>query len=123
MADEFAGSLGLLRGVELFNGGEFWEAHEAWEEVWMPHRHRPGSEFFKGLIQCAAGFHHLKGGNSGGALIKWASGSTYLQPFLPAAHGLRLDDLVKRVDEYRVAVAAGAVLKLTPPRITMLPGR
>ena len=30
------GGDGLARGVELFNRGEFWEAHEAWEGAWMP---------------------------------------------------------------------------------------
>jgi predicted metal-dependent hydrolase len=23
----------LRRGIELFNAGEFWEAHEAWEDI------------------------------------------------------------------------------------------
>ena len=25
----------LTRGAELFAAGEWWEAHEAWEGVWM----------------------------------------------------------------------------------------
>ena len=29
---------GLRRGVELFNGGRYWDAHEVWEHEWMPDR-------------------------------------------------------------------------------------
>ncbi len=42
-------------GVALFNGGEYWESHEAWEDLW-----REGNPterlFYQGLIQVAAGF-------------------------------------------------------------------
>ena len=42
-------------GVSLFNGGEYWESHEAWEDIW-----REGNPterlFYQGLIQVAAGF-------------------------------------------------------------------
>ncbi|MDP6485084.1 MAG: DUF309 domain-containing protein, partial [Nitrospinota bacterium] len=42
-------------GVALFNGGEYWESHEAWEDIW-----REGNPterlFYQGLIQVAAGF-------------------------------------------------------------------
>ena len=39
-------------GIRLFNGREFFEAHEAWEDAWhmacgIKH------DFYQGLIQCA----------------------------------------------------------------------
>jgi hypothetical protein len=43
-------------GIALFNNGEFWRAHEAWEEVW--HRRPEESRlFYQGIIQAAAGYH------------------------------------------------------------------
>jgi len=42
-----------LRGVELFNARQFWESHEAWEEIWL-HCDGIQSEFLQGLIQSAA---------------------------------------------------------------------
>lgn len=42
-----------LRGIELFNSGAYWEAHEAWEEIWLE-ADGIQSEFLQGLIQCAA---------------------------------------------------------------------
>jgi len=54
-ADE---ELHLERGITLFNSGKFWEAHEAWEEIWMNHP-EDGRFFIQGLIQLAAAYHQL----------------------------------------------------------------
>jgi uncharacterized protein len=56
-----------LRGVDLFNHGFYWEAHEAWEGLWHAcGRTGPTADFLKGLIKlAAAGVKHLEG-NSGG---------------------------------------------------------
>jgi uncharacterized protein len=51
-----------LRGIDLFNHGFYWEAHEAWESLW----HAAGragavADFVKALIQLAvAGVKHLE---------------------------------------------------------------
>lgn len=44
-----------LYGVDLFNRAFFWEAHEAWEEVWnaVGHRSTPG-RMLQGMIQVSA---------------------------------------------------------------------
>jgi hypothetical protein len=78
----------LARGVELFNGGSYWEAHEAWEEEWTPDRHGPDRGFLKGLIQVAAGCLHVTRRNRRGTVNKWRSGLAYLQPYLPVHRGL-----------------------------------
>ncbi len=44
-----------LLGIDLFNHGYYWEAHEAWEQLWHLHGRRgPTADFLKGLIQLAA---------------------------------------------------------------------
>jgi uncharacterized protein len=44
-----------LYGVDLFNHGYYWEAHEAWEGLWRAcGRTSPTSWFLKGLIKLAA---------------------------------------------------------------------
>ena len=44
-----------LYGVDLFNHGYYWEAHEAWEGLWNAcGRSGPAGCFFKGLIRLAA---------------------------------------------------------------------
>ena len=42
-----------LSGIRLFNQRQFWESHEAWEEIWL-HCDGIQSEFLQGLIQAAA---------------------------------------------------------------------
>jgi uncharacterized protein len=46
----------LSRGAELFNQGSYWEAHEAWEELWLELEDEP-KLFVQGLIQAAAAGH------------------------------------------------------------------
>ena len=44
-----------LFGVDLYNHGFLWEAHEAWEGLWHASKGDPAlAEFLQGLIQCAA---------------------------------------------------------------------
>ncbi len=46
---------GYLWGIDLFNHGYYWEAHEAWEGVWHAHqRVGPVADYLKGLIKIAA---------------------------------------------------------------------
>lgn len=53
-------------GIALFNAGRFFEAHEAWEEIWLK---ESGAEksYLQGLIQLAAAFHHGQRANLRGA--------------------------------------------------------
>jgi hypothetical protein len=46
----------FLRGVDFFNRGWWWEAHEAWESYWHVTAGRDSQQhdLFKGLIQLAA---------------------------------------------------------------------
>jgi uncharacterized protein len=51
-----------LRGISLFNNAEFFDAHEALEDVW---RAAPpeNKKFLQGLVQVAVAFHHHSKGN------------------------------------------------------------
>jgi uncharacterized protein len=108
----------LERGVELFNRGLYWEAHEAWEEAWTTDRRGPDRGFYKGLIQVAAGCLHYGRRNRRGAVNKWRSGADYLRPYLPRHRGVELEPLVARVDGFLAAMArAGWPEGLEMPRI------
>lgn len=44
-----------LYGVDLYNHGFLWEAHEAWESLWHLSKQDPDQAgFLQGLIQCSA---------------------------------------------------------------------
>lgn len=97
--------MSLQRGIDLFNRGLYWEAHEAWEDAWTPDRHGPDRGFYKGLIQVAAGCLHYRRHNRRGAVNKWRSGAGYLRPYLPEHRGVELAPLVACVDGYLTAMA------------------
>jgi uncharacterized protein len=54
-------------GIEAFNRGQFFPAHEAWESAWKQSKRTDDAEFFKGLSQLGAGYVHLLRGNQHGA--------------------------------------------------------
>jgi hypothetical protein len=111
---------GLRHGIELFNAGRYWDAHEAWEHEWMPDRKGPDAGFYKGLIQVAAGCLHYGRRNRRGAVNKWTSGAGYLRPYLPAHKGVELVSLVNAVDGYLAAMQGRGWPELTMPRIAQL---
>ena len=107
----------LAEGVDLFNAGRYWEAHEAWEREWTPDRKGSDSGFYKGLIQVAAGCLHYSRHNRRGAINKWSSGAGYLRPYLPVHKGVRLAPLVEAVDRFLVAMDGRGWPELEMPRI------
>jgi predicted metal-dependent hydrolase len=110
----------LAEGIDLFNRGEYWEAHEAWEREWLPDRKGPDSGFYKGLIQVAAGCLHYTRHNRRGAVNKWRSGADYLRPYLPAHRGVQLTPLVHVVDSHLAAMSKGGWPELSMPSIAQV---
>ena len=57
----------FLNGIDLFNAGFYWEAHEAWEELWIS-AGRGGelASFLKGLIKLAAAGVKMREGTIAG---------------------------------------------------------
>jgi uncharacterized protein len=108
---------GLERGIDLFNSGRYWDAHEAWEHVWITDRQGPDAGFYKGLIQVAAGCLHYGRRNRRGAVNKWRSGADYLRTYLPERHGVRLSPLVATVDQFLAAMKPREWPELTMPQI------
>jgi hypothetical protein len=45
---------------ERFNRGQFYEAHDVLEQLWLKDRHGANGAFYKGLIQLAGAFVHLQ---------------------------------------------------------------
>jgi hypothetical protein len=53
-----------LYGIDLFNHGYYWEAHEVWEELWRAcGRSGPAGTFLKALIGLAAAGFKVRVGN------------------------------------------------------------
>ena len=103
MATSFAVS--FQEGRDAFNRGEFFEAHEHWEDVWreLPIAERAG---LQGLIQIAAGLHHLRESRPAPALKLLDKGLLKLRapPFAPL--------LLALVNEDSLVALAGAIENL-----------
>lgn len=82
----------IQRGIELFNAGQFFEAHEAWEEVWLAER-EPEKTFLQGLIQIAAAFHHRQRGNREGMESLLKAGLAKLSRFPDSHRGIAVERL------------------------------
>jgi hypothetical protein len=105
------------RGVDLFNRGEYFEAHEVWEELWLD---CPAAErrFIQALIQAAVAIHHLERGNHEGAARLYRSGRTYMQPYRPVHRGLDVDRFWRQMEAH-LAPALGAAPAGPRPRIAL----
>ena len=56
----------MAEGLQCYRQGEFFEAHEHWESVWL-RLDEPEKSFLQALIQMTAAFHHYNAGNAVGA--------------------------------------------------------
>jgi predicted metal-dependent hydrolase len=77
-----------LEGIELFNRGEFFDAHEVWEDLWHDTT-GPDRRFYQGLIQAAVAVYHANNSNVPGARRLFESGRRYMSA--SGAHHLGLD--------------------------------
>lgn len=86
-----------LLGIDLFNHGYYWEAHEAWESLWhAAGRHGRDATFYKGLIQLAVAGVKVREGRAEGVLAH-ASRAAELFAGLDCDRciGLRLSQLIE----------------------------
>jgi predicted metal-dependent hydrolase len=86
----------LTRGVERFNAGEFFTAHEIWEAMWLD---TVGAEklLLQGLVQIAAGYAKVETGARGGAIKLLTRGLERVRQFGPVALGLAIGPFVEGV--------------------------
>lgn len=86
-----------LKGIELFNAHEFFDAHETWEELWHE-THDQSKNFIRGLIQAATALHHFQNCNFKGAKLLHESFkeliSLYPSPYL----GIDVSKLLKEMN-------------------------
>ena len=84
----------VLKGIEEFNKGEFYECHEYLEEAWMqePRRVR---YLYQGILQVGVGFYHLENANWRGATGLLRNGTIRLKEFEPVTLGINVTRLVQ----------------------------
>jgi predicted metal-dependent hydrolase len=94
-----------LKGIEYFNQCDFFESHEAWEELWTEEQ-GPSRKFLQGLIQAAVALHHFGNGNIRGAKKLYYGSHGYLVPYQPSHMGLNVERFLADMDRCFAEVVA-----------------
>jgi predicted metal-dependent hydrolase len=84
----------VLKGIEEFNKGEFYECHEYLEEAWMQEPRRVRF-LYQGILQVGVGFYHQRNGNWRGATGLIRNGTVRLKEFAPVTLGIDVARLVQ----------------------------
>jgi predicted metal-dependent hydrolase len=87
-------SRALLRGIEQFNQGLFFEQHETLEDAWIEEG-EPIRYLYQGILQIGVGFYHLQRRNYRGATSLLQRGMGYLAPFSPVCLGVDVARLIE----------------------------
>jgi hypothetical protein len=90
----------LLAGIDQYNEGYFFEAHETWEELWIVSPW-PARRFLQGLIQVAAGFVHLMRHEYPGTVRLLGHALEKLDGFRPQYLGIDVEKLATDVRRAR----------------------
>jgi predicted metal-dependent hydrolase len=93
-------------GIEHFDAGRFFPAHEAWETAWKQAKGTPDEEFFKGLSQLGAGYVHYRRGNPHGAGVLLRRAISRVRRFGSRHHGVDIEGLVAHVGAHAEAFEA-----------------
>jgi hypothetical protein len=89
----------LLRGIDLFNAGYYWEAHEVWEELWHAcGRRGTTADVLRALIKLAAAGVKVREGQEHGVRTHARRAADLLESARarsgPHQLGLDLNDLI-----------------------------
>jgi predicted metal-dependent hydrolase len=100
----------LEKGITYFNAGRYFDAHEAWEDLWRASG-GPLRLFYQGLVQGAVGMHHLSRGNLNGARAQLAKSLEKLRQYPATFCGI---DNAKLIADLEAALA-----ELTPRSVVI----
>jgi len=113
-------ALAYAAGLDAYDRGDFFLAHELLEPAWMGTNDLPERELYQGLIKLAAAFVHGVRGNPAGIAKNLLGARERLAEAADAGHngGLDLADLLAAIDERLAALAAERDIdSIVPPRI------
>jgi predicted metal-dependent hydrolase len=99
------------RGLEHFNAGEYFEAHE-WLELAWNEDDSPARELYRGILQVAVAYYHISRGNYPGAVKLFMRQRQWLDPLPDICRGVDVAALRRDAE-----AAYQALLALGPERI------
>ncbi|MGB8213947.1 MAG: DUF309 domain-containing protein [Anaerolineales bacterium] len=81
-----------IQGMEFFNRGHYFEAHEALEAAW---REEPGRvrDLYRGILQVGVVYLHITNQNYPGAIKVYQRCQKWLQPWPETCRGIEVGQL------------------------------
>lgn len=100
-----------ITGMQLFNEGEYWLAHEELEEAW---KEESGAvrELYRAILQTGVVYLHITRDNYNGAVKTYRKVQKWIQPWPDVCRGIQIGQLRRDLD----AVIA-EVKRLGPDRL------
>jgi uncharacterized protein len=90
----------VMKGIEEFNRGEFFEQHESLEAAWRAEP-RPVRELYQGILQVGVACYQIERGNLRGALKMFERGLRRLRRFTPECLGIDVSRLIAEAERVR----------------------
>ena len=94
------------QGLQLYNQGEYFEAHEVLEAAWRQDQ-TPGRELYQGILQVGIAYLQIERGNYRGALKMFLRARRWLDPLPDQCRGVQVAQL--RQDAQRAQAALKAL--------------
>jgi predicted metal-dependent hydrolase len=106
-------------GIDEFNAGNFFEAHEIWEDIWRLTLDKRREQFYRALIQTAVTLELLRRGRAVGVRQVFLTSQKLFKGLPPIFMGL---DIAGHIENIRHAIEP-ALLDLTSREIQIDPAR
>jgi len=108
------------KGLQLFNAGEYFEAHEALEDAWNAEQGQ-ARNLYQGILQTAVVYLHITRGNYRGAVKVYGRSLKWLKDIPDTCKGIHVGKLktdarqvmaeIQKLGEKRIAEFDRALLK------------
>lgn len=101
-----------VEGLQLFNAGRYFDAHEALEEAWNAETGRI-RDLYRGILQVAVVYLHITRRNYNGAIKVYIRSQRWIKDWPDICRGIRLEQLRRDAE-----AAIVEVKRLGPERIS-----
>jgi len=98
-SSECAGAVhpAAIKGMQLFEAGDYWQAHEELEEAWKDET-GPVRELYRAILQTAVVYLHITRGNYEGAVKVYRRVQKWIQPWPDICRGIQIGQLRRDLD-------------------------
>ena len=111
------------KGFELFNQGDYYQAHEPLELAWME-TPSPERDLYQGILQLGLAYYQITRGNYRGAIKMFQRGHKNLIPLGKSLGGVDIMQLradVQRVEDQIRELGSKRIKELTRTKFNPLP--